>query len=369
MELRNLLSSAHDAARTREPIVVYGATGHTGRFIVAELLRRGRTPVLCGRDVVKLAQMAREHPGLQCHVADIHDAAALDAALHGAAAVINAAGPFLDTARPLLDAALRNGVHYFDASAEQGAAAYVFEQAGRARAAGIVAMPSIAFYGAFADLLATAAMGEWPDADAIEVAVGLDGWHPTRGTRITGERNRAVRWIVDEGELRPLPDPAPTRDWPFPAPLRTQPSVMLTLSEIVSIARHLRARRVHSYMNLAPLRDLRDPSTPAPVAADERGRSSQHFVLEVRVERQGRVRRATAQGLDIYAVTAPLIVEALDRVLRGEVRDAGAWAAGEALDASDFLHALAPAHFEFALADEADATAGILPPAPAAAAS
>jgi len=340
MQLRQFASNA--------PVVVYGATGHTGRFIVAELLRRGRTPVLCGRDVVRLAQMAREHPGLVCRVAAIDDAAALDTALQGAVAVINAAGPFLDTAGPLLDAALRNGVHYFDTSAEQGAAVHVFEQAARAHAAGIVAMPSVAFYGAFADLLATAAMGEWREADAIDIAVGLDTWHPTRGTRITGERNRAVRWIVDDGELQPLPDPAPTRAWDFPAPLGTQDTVMLTLSEIVAIARHVRSSKVRSYMNLAPLRDLRDSSTPGPVAADERGRSAQQFALDVRVERNGDVRRASARGRDIYAVTAPLIVEALERVLSGEVATAGAWAAGEAFEAGDFLRALSPEHFEIA---------------------
>jgi len=346
MEPRNFATTA--------PIVVYGATGHTGRFIVAELLRRGRTPVLCARDVVRLAEMAREHPGLVCHVAAIDDANALDTALKGAAAVINAAGPFLDTAGPLLDAALRNGVHYFDTSAEQGAAAYVFEQDARVRDAGIVAMPSVAFYGAFADLLATAAMGDWNEADAIDVAVGLDGWHPTRGTRITGERNRAVRWIVEGGELRPLPDPAPTTSWTFPAPLREQEAVMLTLSEIVAIARHVRAANVRSYMNLAPLRDLRDPSTPTPVAVDERGRSSQRFVLDVRVQRNGDVRRATAEGQDIYAVTAPLIVEAMERVLAGDVARAGAWAAGEAFDAAMFLAVLAGEHFDLTLASESE---------------
>lgn len=328
------------------PIVVYGATGHTGRFIVAELLRRGRTPVLCGRDVVRLGEMAREHPGVVCHVAAIDDAAALDAALHGASALINAAGPFLDTTESLLDAALRNRLHYFDTSAEQGAAAHVFGRDAQVREAGIVAMPSVAFYGALADLLATAAMDEWDDADSIDIAVGLDGWHPTRGTRITGERNRAVRWIVDDGELRPLPDPAPTREWNFPPPLGTQETVLLTLSEIVSIARHLRSRRVHSYMNLAPLRDLRDPSTPSPVASDERGRSSQRFVLDVRVRRDGYTRLAMAQGRDIYAVTAPLIVEALERVLAGEVQEPGAWTAGEVFDAARFLGALAPEHFD-----------------------
>jgi hypothetical protein len=46
----------------------------------------------------------------------------------GAAAVINCAGPFLDTAAAVLDAALRARIHYFDVAAEQGAAVTVFQR-------------------------------------------------------------------------------------------------------------------------------------------------------------------------------------------------------------------------------------------------
>jgi len=31
-------------------VAVYGATGHTGRFVIAELLRRGITPIAIGRN-------------------------------------------------------------------------------------------------------------------------------------------------------------------------------------------------------------------------------------------------------------------------------------------------------------------------------
>ena len=96
-------------------------------------------------------------------------------------------------------------------------------------------------------------------------------------------------------------------------------------------------------MNLAPLRDLRDPATPAPVAADDSGRSAQCFTVVVRVRRGDRARRATASGRDIYAVTAPLLVEALQRILDGRVRGNGALAAGQAFGARDFLAALDPA--------------------------
>jgi short subunit dehydrogenase-like uncharacterized protein len=47
------------------PILVYGAYGHTGRFIIAELVNKGFTPVLCGRDRQKLAAVSSVHGGLE----------------------------------------------------------------------------------------------------------------------------------------------------------------------------------------------------------------------------------------------------------------------------------------------------------------
>jgi UDP-N-acetylmuramyl pentapeptide synthase len=48
-------------------------------------------------------------------------------------------------------------------------------------------------------------------------------------------------------------------------------------------------------------------------------------------------------AVDIYAVTAPLLVEALQRLLDDRVRGHGALAPGQAFDAHDFLASLAPA--------------------------
>jgi len=50
--------------------------------------------------------------------------------------------------------------------------------------------------------------------------------------------------------------------------------------------------------------------------------------------------RAAARGQDIYAVTAPLAVEAASRILTGQIRAAGVGSAGEIFDAPDFLRAL-----------------------------
>jgi hypothetical protein len=203
----------------------------------------------------------------------------------------------------------------------------------------------MAFYGGLADLLATAAIGEWTEVDEIRTAVGLDSWHPTSGTRLTGERNTVRRVVVSRNRLEPLSDPPPTRTWTFAEPFGIQDVVAVPLSEIILMSRHLPSAEIHSYMNLQPLKDLGNPDTPAPTAADESGRSSQTFLVEVIVRRGGEERRATARGRDIYAETAPLVVEAAVRIVAGSSRAAGVMAAGQIFDARDFLGALSPEPF------------------------
>jgi len=304
-------------------VTVFGAYGHTGRFVVAELRMRGWTPILAGRDAAKLSSLSNTHPGLDVRVASVDDPASLDRAVSGVAAVINCAGPFIDTAAPVIEAALRAGIHYLDVAAEQAAVLAVFERfADAARDAGVVVAPAMAFYGGLGDLLATAAMGDWAEADEICIAMALDSWNPTRGTRLTGQRNPGQRFVFSNNRLERA-EPPPPRMWQFPAPFGTQEVVGIALAETITISRHLRTPEIRAYMNLAPLGDLGDPDTPEPRVADERGRSSQTFLVDVIARRGSEERRAVVRGQDIYAVTAPIVVEATERVVAGVVAARG----------------------------------------------
>ena len=325
----------------RFTVAVYGAAGHTGRFVVEELKRRGLGIVRIGRDAARLTETATGD-ATAWRVASIDDAHQLDAAIRGADAVINCAGPFLDTALPIVDAALRAGVPYLDVTAEQPALAAIVEQRdAHARAAGVTLIPAAAFYGGLADLLATAAADAVQPIDRVDIAVGLDSWHPTRGTRVTGERNRAVRLIRRRGESIPLPQPVEEAAWSFAAPLGHQEVVMLPFTEVLALSRHLRVDTIESWFVLSALRELRDPNTPPPKASDELGRSAQQFMMDVVVVQNGVTRRATATGRDIYAVSAPIVVEAAERLLTGRSAAKGGVASlGEIFDADDFLAAL-----------------------------
>jgi short subunit dehydrogenase-like uncharacterized protein len=331
-------------------IAVFGASGHTGRFIVAELLRRGFAPLAIGRDSVKMEESGFQESNIQIRTASLDDPASLDRSLAGAAAVINCAGPFLDTADAVAAAALRAGIHYLDVTAEQSSAQATFDRFGEAAMeAGVVVLPAMGFYGGFADLLATAAMGNWDSADEIRLGIALDSWRPTQGTRITGQRNTAPRLVIEDGKFIPLAQPALQMIWDFPEPFGRQDVTEVPFSEVPVIGRHIRVAHLRTYLNNAPLRDLRDSTTPPPTAIDEAGRSAQTFLVDVVVRNGSRTRRAIAQGRDIYAFTAPLVVAAVERILDGRAPGSGALAPGEMFDSMEFLRALAPEHLTLEL--------------------
>jgi hypothetical protein len=333
-------------ARNATHIAVYGAAGHTGNFVVNELRRRGLAVIAVGRDASRLPA---DVPG---RTANIEDPAALDRAFAGCAVIINCAGPFLDTAGPIVESALRTGCCYLDVTAEQASAKAMFELYDQpARAAGITVIPAASFYGGLADLLASALVADGRvnghakgPVDEIITAIALDHWWPTEGTRKTGARNQVPRVVVENGQLVPMALPARKIDWTFDMPFGTQPMVELSFSEVITMSRHLPVQRLHSYLNATSVDDVRNAATPTPTAVDAQGRSAQRFTMEVvAINADGR-HRAKASGQDIYAVSAPIVVEAAARMLDPSFDRRGALALGQAFDAKDFLSALAPAH-------------------------
>lgn len=352
----------HDRSRLVEAnrtVAVFGVYGHTARFVIAEARQRGWTLILSGRDATKLQAVAQAYGGSEAGVASIEDPASLDCAVAGAEAVINCAGPFGETAPALIDAALRAGIHYVDVTGETLVTINTFARyadtepyASAVREAGVVCVPSMGFYGALGDLLATVAMGDWPSADEIAIAVALDSWKPTRGTLLAGERRAGRRVVFTDHHLAiHAPDePVPTGTWTFPAPFGIQDVVgEFSTVDVVTISRHLNTAKISAWINRAPLIDLSAPNTSGPEAADASGRSAQVFLVEVVARRNGEERRATARGRDIYAITSPIVVEAVERILDGRFKSSGIATAGQVFDAEDFLQALSPAHLLYEL--------------------
>src|SRR5262249_26065559 len=104
-------------ALSRESWLIYGANGYSGRIIAEEAKRRGLQPSLGGRDLDSVERVADDLQ-LGKKIFDLSNAGAIRRAIKGSKLVLNCAGPFVETAQPLLDACLDMGIHYLDITGE-----------------------------------------------------------------------------------------------------------------------------------------------------------------------------------------------------------------------------------------------------------
>jgi len=160
-------------------VLIYGATGYTGRLCARELVRQGIRPILAGRS--ERVRALAEELGCRAAVFPLDDPGKIAASLDGVALLINLAGPFDQTQRPLIEACLRARCHYLDIAGEVEPmqAAYAFDQ--EAREAGIQLMPGAGFGVVPTDVAAYLASRELPDATTLRILYATEGG-ASRGT-------------------------------------------------------------------------------------------------------------------------------------------------------------------------------------------
>jgi short subunit dehydrogenase-like uncharacterized protein len=152
-------------------IVVFGATGYTGRLAAEALVARGQRPVLAGRGAERLEALAGELGGLQWRIADAGDPASVRALLEPGDVLVSTVGPFGRFGAAALDAAVGAGAHYLDSTGEAVFIRRVFERDGpRAAGARCALLTAFGFDyvpGNLAGALALGAAGERATAVAI----------------------------------------------------------------------------------------------------------------------------------------------------------------------------------------------------------
>jgi short subunit dehydrogenase-like uncharacterized protein len=118
-------------------IVLFGATGYTGRLTAEALAARGIRPFLTGRSAESLADMASAMDGLETAVADVGDPASVRALLEPGDVMLATVGPFARFGGPAAEAAIEAGARYLDSTGEPAFIRRVFEEFGpRASASG-----------------------------------------------------------------------------------------------------------------------------------------------------------------------------------------------------------------------------------------
>ena len=171
-------------------ILLYGATGYTGKLIAREARAKGASAVLAGRNPNMLKAVAKGLD-LPWRSFDLADREKVDAALKGVSVVLNAAGPFSATARPIADACLRQGPHYLDITGEIDVFEGLFARDAEAQRAGVTLMPGVGFDVVPSDCLAAHLKHRLPDATHLTIYLSA-GFNVSRGTAKT-----AIEGIAD----------------------------------------------------------------------------------------------------------------------------------------------------------------------------
>ena len=164
-------------------ILIYGATGYTGRLIAKTAVERGARPILAGRNLGKVKRVA-EPLGLPARAFDLADPAGADAGIRDVAAVLCVAGPFSATSRPMADACLRNRVPYLDITGEIDVFEALAARDAEARARGVTLLPGVGFDVVPSDCLAAHLKRRLPDANDLKLYLSI-GANPSRGTAKT----------------------------------------------------------------------------------------------------------------------------------------------------------------------------------------
>jgi short subunit dehydrogenase-like uncharacterized protein len=175
--------------------MIYGATGYTGELIAREAVRQGLKPILAGRRALPVETLAKEL-GLQARIMLLGDPAAVAASLDDVTLVLNCAGPFSETAEPMLRACLAKRAHYLDITGEIAVFEFAHALDARAVAAGIVICPGVGFDVVPTDCVAAMLKEALPEA--TDLALGFDG--PQRMS--PGTAKTTVEGIGEGGKIR-----------------------------------------------------------------------------------------------------------------------------------------------------------------------
>jgi short subunit dehydrogenase-like uncharacterized protein len=304
-----------ETAQMKKTLMIYGATGYTGRMASGYAKDAGLDLILAGRDEARISALGSEL-GVKTRVLALSDASAIDTALSDVSVVLNCAGPFKRTAEPLMKAAIRTGTHYLDVAAELGGYLLAESFDEEARSAGVMLLPGSGGSVAMLGSLAGVAASSISQAERISIALRVSG-PMSRGSAITASDSLSPQCLVRvNGALEPR-DPAGVQDFDFGAgPVSCFP---VTLPDLVTLWHSTQIPNIETFVHLAgnafPSGDLAD----LPEGPDTTELQANRYQAAVVVRgKNGTIARALLDTVNGYTFTALASVEAARRVLAGE---------------------------------------------------
>src|SRR3954468_24011283 len=330
-------------------IVLFGATGYTGRLPAEAFARRGVKPVLAARNAQALEGLSADlGGGFETAVADVARPESVRALVERGDVLLSTVGPFVRYGEPALRAAVDAGAHYLDSTGEGPFIRRVFEEFGpQAERSGCALLTAMAFDWVPGNLAGGLALAEAGEA-ATRVDVGyfllgtvaasggtrgsgacsmLEPGYSFRGGRIAAERGGAhVRSFEVNGRERPAMSVASTEAFSLPHVHTTVRDVTTYLGAFGGATRALATFSLVGHVPGArpALRALAERfvkgSTGGPDAA-ERAKSRSHVVAIASNAGGAPLATVHLEGASPYDFTADMLawasIHARDEGLHG----------------------------------------------------
>ncbi|PBQ19240.1 hypothetical protein CCL09_06925 [Pseudomonas congelans] len=293
-------------------LLIYGATGYTGRMAAERARALGLNVEIAGRNQQRLASLAAQL-GVNYRVFDADQA---EGFLSGISVLLNFAGPFVQTAEPLMRACIKAGVDYLDITAEINVYRLAERLGAEAAANQVMLLPGVGWDVVPTDSLAVQVAGRVQGPTALNIALQVPGSMSRGSAMSVSEIIGAGLLARIDGELVATPDAEP-RHFDFgQGPVLCVP---LSFGDLVTAWHSTGIRNIAMFVHIAgdafPQGDLSQlPDGPTP---EQREAHRARAVVEV-TDAKGAIARSIIETVNGYTYTPLAAVEAARRVLNGE---------------------------------------------------
>ncbi|MCK0714397.1 saccharopine dehydrogenase family protein [Chromohalobacter sarecensis] len=304
-------------------LLIYGATGYTGRMGAERAKMLGLDFEIAGRNRQTLASLADALavPFRIFSVDGTVNVAADGGAAHALAGIdvlLNFAGPFAQTAKPLMRACLEAGVDYLDITAEINVYRLAECLGAEAAEAGVMLLPGVGWDVVPTDCLAVHVAQRMNEPQSLSVALHVPGSMSRGSAMSVSEIIGAGLMARVDGHLIPAPNAQP-RDFDFGEGL--VPCAPLSFGDLVTSWHSAGIPNIAMFVHVSgeafpegDLSQLPDGPTEA-----QREAHRARAVVEI-TGADGTVARSMIETINGYSYTPLAAVEAARRVLKGERR-------------------------------------------------
>jgi short subunit dehydrogenase-like uncharacterized protein len=294
-------------------LMIYGATGYTGRMAAEHAKALGLDFVIAGRNADRLVPLAAQlGVAYRVFTPDALTAQSLD----GIGVLLNFAGPFAQTAGALMQACIEAGVDYLDITAEINVYRLAEQLGAKAAEAGVMLLPGVGWDVVPTDCLAMHVVRRVQDPQSLRVALQVAG-SMSRGSALSVSEIIGAGLLARvDGELVSTPDAQPQHFDFGEGPALCAP---LSFGDLVTGWHSTGIANIAMFVHITgdafPEGDL--SQLPDGPSAQQREAHRARAVAEV-TGADGRVARSVIETVNGYTYTPLSAVEAARRVLKGE---------------------------------------------------